>query len=691
MAANKPARRAFIQQSGAIAGSLAIAPAVSQSTDIVLDFRGRLPDEVKFLRNGPATLISPDGAVRTVQENVPRFPEADGKPLGLLIEGEATNFLVNASRPDARGWSPGAGPTAAANAAITAPDGSTGVYRIPRPAPAANSLYDAVVPNVPWAEYTTASVWLRASSKTGKWRLRLRDFGTYNGVATVVEVTPNWRRYVLPFAWQLRDTSAKRFSVLYNEALQTGNLLPPIYALSRVNPYERIATPLTLDNVLMWGAQFEIGNDVTSYIATGESPATRKADDVSFSANKIHADAGSLTFDLPSGGKRGGVIIDAGDRDGILVGYSNSGWIAAHVGGIELSGSVDVSSHKIVRLEWNRNGAQLLTGDRPSALSRQAAQQGAPTLKLGSSARLGMTQNGNRPLDRALAGIVISKVTSPVNRMVVPIKVPVSYTESFREDFDDEDLNRINENASGGRSGVPAWRSRYRHGREAVINKEKQIYMDPQFAGTSGAPLGVQPFSIKNSLLRIRAERADIARVSPNIWNYKYTSGCISTELTHWQIYGYFEMRAKLPRGKGYWPAFWLLPKRTAWPPEIDVLEGSGSRPYGVRSGVIEKPRKSNANTPAGVWVDQFIDTSDGFHTYGLDWTPDNIVFFIDGSKSFEYGPHNIHEDMYMIVNLALGSHDPNWIPDPDDTTPFPGVMEVDYVHAYRRGNKSTG
>jgi beta-glucanase (GH16 family) len=102
-----------------------------------------------------------------------------------------------------------------------------------------------------------------------------------------------------------------------------------------------------------------------------------------------------------------------------------------------------------------------------------------------------------------------------------------------------------------------------------------------------------------------------------------------------------------------------------------------------VRSGVLEKPR--TASTPVAAWVDQFVDVSDGFHRYALDWTPENIIFYVDGVKTFEYGAHNIHEDMYMLINLALGSHDPNWIPDPDDTTPFPGFMEVDYVHAYRR------
>jgi hypothetical protein len=683
--ANYMRRRDFMRHSSALAGGVALAPVMAQESNVVLDFRGTLPQGVQFRRNGPATFVAADGVLRTAQVNEPRFPGEDGKPLGLLIEGEASNFLINASRPGARGWSPGSGPIAAVSAGDTAPDRSTGVYRIQRPPPAANSIYDAVIDNAPWAEYATASVWLRSTSGTGKWRLRLRDFATYNGVATVVEVGPSWRRYRLSFAWQHKDTGPKRFSVLYNEVLQTPAAPPPIYVLNRVNPYERVATPLTVDNVLMWGAQYELSNDASTFIPTTDAAAQRKADEVTFSAAVINAASGSLTFILPQGGRRGGVILDAaGDHGGIRLAYSNSGWITARLGGLDLSGFGDATNNHVVRLEWNKDGVQILTGDRVAVLTRQAAQRRVPAaLKLGSTVRLGMTQEGTRPLGRVIASLTVSTVTSPIGNVALPTIVPGSYVQSFRDDFDDTDLTRINENAAGGRPGAPAWRSRYRQARKEVINKEKQIYMDPQFAGTASAPLGVQPFSIQGGVLRIRADKADAGRVSPHIWNYRYTSGCISTELTHWQTYGYIEMRARLPRGKGFWPAFWLLPKRNAWPPEIDVLEASGARPYGVHCGVLEKPR--TAKTPAGVWVDQFIDTSDGFHTYSVDWTANNIIFFVDGTKTFEYGPHTIHEDMYLLVNLALGSHDPNWIPDPDDTTPFPGLMEIDYVHAYRR------
>lgn len=684
MALGNPRRRDFMRCSGTLAAGLVLVPGAAHAADVALDFRGRIPPGVRFSRNGPATFIGSDGRLHHVDAGVPRFPEKEGRPLGLLIEGAASNYLIHSSRPDMGGWRPGANTAGSFVTGVDAPDGSRGAFRVSRSRPAAGSLYDALAVDAPWSEYGAASIWLRSAAGTGKWRLRLRDFSTYNGMSTVVEVGPAWQRYVLGFAWQNRDAGTRRFSVLDNEPVRPRKN-SPVYVLNRVNPYERIDTPLSLDSVLMWGAQYETGNEASSYMPTRGSAAGRLADEVTLSAAAIDAAEGALTVILPEGGRCGGVILDsAGESGGLRLGYSNSGWITARVGQLELSGFSDVTGDRIVRVEWSRSGAQVLTGDRLSSLVRRAAhRRPAGPLRLEDSIRLGMTEDGRQGLGRIVASLTISRTTGVMASVQLPVLAPSSYVPSFRDDFDDEDAGRINEGATGGRPGAPAWRSRYRHARKDVINKEKQIYMDPQFAGTSGKALGVQPFSIRDGVLRIRADRADPARVSPHIWNYRYTSGCISSELTHWQTYGYFEIRARMPRGTGFWPAFWLLPKRGNWPPEIDIMEASGARPYGIHNGVIEKKRSTPA--PGGAWIDQFIDATDGFHRYAVDWTPENIIFYVDGTRTFEYGAHGIHEDMYMLANLALGSGDPGWIPDPDSTTPFPGLMEIDYVHAYRR------
>ncbi|UCV24547.1 glycoside hydrolase family 16 protein [Ferribacterium limneticum] len=680
-------RRDFLQGSGALLGSCLLAPAGmawAASPILALDFRGSIPSGVSYRRASPASLA--DGAqLRTLPPNTPRFPLRQGKPLGLLIEGAASNLIANAARPDRPGWSAGGGVIVAAGTDL-APDGSGGAYRIVRPEPKSGSQCEVTVSNAPSGDFAAASVWLRSTAGSGKWRLRLLDFTTYNNVSAVVEVGPEWRRYSLALNLQARDIGAKRFAVLWNEPIAAATAAPAIYALKPATPYLSWRTPLTLGSVLMWGAQYEVGNEASSFIATTGSAGQRAADEVTIPAAPLNASAGRLTIVLPNGGRRGGVILDAhGDGGGLRLAYSNSGWIVAQVGRVVLAGFGDVTADPVIRLEWSAAGVQLFTGATPESLTLQAAVKTNPLpLACGSLARLGMLADGQRPLGRVLAQLTLSGEVATVAQAVRPNFTPAPYRLVFGDDFDDPDLTRINENATGGRPGAPAWRSRYRHERRTAINQEKQIYMDPQFAGTARQPLRVQPFAIRDGILQIRAERADPVAVSPFVWNRAYTSGCITSELTHWQTYGYFEMRARLPRGKGFWPAFWLLPKRATWPPEVDVFEASGTRPYAIKHGVIEKPR--SATTPGGMWIEQIIDISDGFHIYGMEWSRDNIVYFIDGKKSFEYGPHGIHEDMYLLANLALGSHDPNWIPDPDPTTPFPGMYEIDYIRAYQRG-----
>jgi beta-glucanase (GH16 family) len=257
------------------------------------------------------------------------------------------------------------------------------------------------------------------------------------------------------------------------------------------------------------------------------------------------------------------------------------------------------------------------------------------------------------------------------------------YRLVFRDEFDVPDLGRFNEQASGGAPGAPAWRSRYRWSRAEIINGEKQAYVDPQYAGSGPRPLGVQPFSIARGVLTITAQPADPARVRPFLGAQGYTSGCITTELTHWQTYGFFEMRARLPAGKGFWPAFWLLPRREAGYPEIDVLEGSGARPGMVHCGVIDAPPGEPSHTSG--WVRGGPEDASGFGVFGMAWTPEAITVFHNGRQVLVRRGHRVHEDMYLLANLAVGSRDAGWIPDPDDSTPFPGRFEIDYIRAFQR------
>jgi hypothetical protein len=137
------------------------------------------------------------------------------------------------------------------------------------------------------------------------------------------------------------------------------------------------------------------------------------------------------------------------------------------------------------------------------------------------------------------------------------------------------------------------------------------------------------------------------------------------------QAYGYFEMRAELPKGQGLWPAFWLLGEQNR---EIDVLEALGSDTK-VSNNAIHSatvPQLGNAS---------FNPYGDGFHTYGTMWTPQTITFYVDGTPVWQTAtPAEMSTPMKMIVNLAVGG---NWPGSPNASTPFPAEMKIDYVRVY--------
>lgn len=249
-------------------------------------------------------------------------------------------------------------------------------------------------------------------------------------------------------------------------------------------------------------------------------------------------------------------------------------------------------------------------------------------------------------------------------------------TLTFAEEFD-----RFDRRADWGGRGV--WNTTFGPGRAVDTrtlpnNAEKQLYMDADFAGSAAAPLGVDPFSVKDGVLTITARTAPPG-VKSAIGGFGYTSGLINTRDTFSQKYGYFEMRAALPAGKGLWPAFWLLPQGGGWPPELDVVEVLGSKPREVHAATHSKA--------TGKHVSQFstyrgIDSSSGFHTYGALWGPNEIVWYVDGREVFRAPtPADMHRPMYLLANLAVGG---KWPGDPDATTRFPAEMRIDYIRAYQ-------
>lgn len=230
--------------------------------------------------------------------------------------------------------------------------------------------------------------------------------------------------------------------------------------------------------------------------------------------------------------------------------------------------------------------------------------------------------------------------------------------------FDDE-FNSFNASPSG----VGAtWSTTLGHGARTLSgNHEAEYYSD--------SSVGVSPFSDSNGVLAITAAPTNPAS---NSLGLSYTSGAITTDHSFAQLYGYFEMRAELPAQQGFWPAFWLLPANGTWPPELDAMEQIGSQP--TIDFVSAHSGTSNSQTIVGTGIN-VGDMSQGFHTYGVYWTPTQITWYFDGQEiATAPTPADMNTPMYMTVNLAVGGIG-SWPGAPAAGTS--AQMLVDYVRAY--------
>ena len=154
---------------------------------------------------------------------------------------------------------------------------------------------------------------------------------------------------------------------------------------------------------------------------------------------------------------------------------------------------------------------------------------------------------------------------------------------------------------------------------------------------------------------------------------FNYTSGVIATEGKFSQLYGYFEIKAKVPAGNGFWPAFWMLPP-TLWAPETDILEMKGSNPS---KNYMTNHWSGGSN--GGTYTGPNFSTS--FHTFGVAWSAGSLTWYIDDVQRFQSTSHVSSVPMYLIANLAIGGTFPG---NPDSSTPFPSSLDIDYIRAYR-------
>jgi len=185
----------------------------------------------------------------------------------------------------------------------------------------------------------------------------------------------------------------------------------------------------------------------------------------------------------------------------------------------------------------------------------------------------------------------------------------------------------------------------------------------------------------------------------------EYTSGRLDTRNKFTPVYGRFEIRAKLPVGKGIWPAYWLypqnrnwqmeyvmseavangresfIPEERPWYSEIDIMEFLGHEPNILYGTLHYYSFDGQKKTSSGTWRGD-VDYSKDYHIYALEWKPDSMRWFIDNQVIHRTASGIPHTPHYLIINTAIGGA---WPGNPDSTTVFPQFHDVDYVRVYQK------
>lgn len=207
--------------------------------------------------------------------------------------------------------------------------------------------------------------------------------------------------------------------------------------------------------------------------------------------------------------------------------------------------------------------------------------------------------------------------------------------------------------------------------------------------------------------------RAEMVR---DAWGtYRYTSARMTTKKKFHIRYGRIEIRAKLPRGKGLWPALWLLGAnidQVGWPlcGEIDIMEMVGHDPRTVY-GHVHGPGYSGGRSLGASYTlpPDAPGFDEAFHVFSVEWEEEEIRWYVDENLYFVFNRETLarmnreelrqmgmewaypqvqiyrwvfDREFFLLMNVAVGGHWPGY---PHETTSFPQRMYVDYVRVYQR------
>lgn len=250
-----------------------------------------------------------------------------------------------------------------------------------------------------------------------------------------------------------------------------------------------------------------------------------------------------------------------------------------------------------------------------------------------------------------------------LTQMSDAIVAPEGYTLVWNDEFNDSKLSMPDESK---------WK--YEVWGPGYVNDELQRYV----AGKLGSDVTAE---VKDGFLHINAIKAGNEVISARL-NTK----------TSWK-YGYFEARLKLPKGRGTWPAFWMMPQAGgSWPScgEIDIMEEVGYRPN-YTSSTIHCKAYNHTNSTQKTAERYTAGAEDEYHVYALEWTENSIKTYVDGVNVFTFVNDNagntdtwpFNKEFYIILNLAWGG---SWGGAMGvDESALPTSLDVDYVRVFKK------
>lgn len=178
-----------------------------------------------------------------------------------------------------------------------------------------------------------------------------------------------------------------------------------------------------------------------------------------------------------------------------------------------------------------------------------------------------------------------------------------------------------------------------------------------------------------------------------SIGGFNYSSSRLTTQNKKSFTYGRVDIRAKLPKGKGVWPALWMLGSNintVSWPAsgEIDIMELLGQEPSKMYSTMHYGASTATHGSKGGSYTLNGSTFYDQFHVFSMDWKQDQIKLYVDNNLFFTLNksdvgtsPYPFNAPFFFIFNVAVGG---DWPGSPDATTTFPQRMIVDYIRMYQ-------